>query len=353
MKAPVFVIAEAGVNHNGEPSKAFELIHAAADAGADAVKFQTFQPSALVTRRAEKATYQKINTDNATQSQFDMLSSLMLSHEAHRELKREATRIGIEFLSTPFDEESLRFLLEIGVDRIKIGSGDLSHGSLLLAAARSHAPIILSTGMAEVPEIWTALRTISFGRRNNSGFPTDSALDEPLSNLGVTLLHCVSQYPAPLEHLNLRAITTMSDLFGLPIGFSDHSTGITASIAAVGLGACMVEKHITLDNDLPGPDHRASLEPSLFKEMVARIREVELALGTGVKQCSSAELDVREVARRSLVASRVIEPGELFSAENLTAKRPATGLPAFNPWNLYGRPASRRYAPDDLIEETI
>lgn len=357
-RTPVYIIAEAGVNHNGSLAQAEALIDVAAEAGADAVKFQTFRAESLVTQDAPKAAYQQVTTD-AEESQYAMLKALELSASDHQALVAHAARRDIQFLSTAFDADSLRFLVdEIGLPRLKIPSGELTNGPLLLQAARTGLPIILSTGMATLGEVEAALQVLAFGYLNTQGqTPGRKAFAEAyqseegqhLLKQRVTVLHCTSAYPAPLAAVNLRAMDTLHDAFGLAIGYSDHTEGIAIPIAAVARGATLIEKHFTLDRSLPGPDHRASIEPAELKTLVASIRAVEAALGTPVKAPTGSEWNTRDVARKSLVARRAIAQGEAFSAENITARRPGTGISPMAFWDYLGHVADRAYKPNDLL----
>lgn len=349
----VFVIAEAGVNHNGHMDMALRLIDAAAAAGADAVKFQTFEPEALATGNATKAEYQKVTTDGA-ESQLDMLRRLVLPKDGYPLLQERCRQRGIRFLSTPFDLGSLRFLVDdVGIDLLKLSSGAVVHGPLLLAAARTGLPVILSTGMSRMEEIATALAVLSFGITHGHGHPTAADLatgdTTPLMDK-ITLLHCTTEYPAPLDQVNLRVMDTLAARFGLPVGYSDHTQGITVSIAAAARGATVVEKHFTLDRSLPGPDHQASLQPDELTAMVAGIRQVEQALGTAEKYPTPAELRVAQVARASLVAARPIKAGTVLCEADLAVKRPGTGISPLRYWDLLGTVATRDYQTDALIE---
>lgn len=354
-----YIIAEAGVNHNGSIDMAMGLIDAAADAGADAVKFQTFRAEDLVSHSAAKADYQTRAT-GAAESQFEMLKKLELTEAAHRELIRHCEKKGVQFLSTPFDLKSLSFLAgSLDISRLKIPSGELTNGPLLLGAARTGKPIILSTGMGTLAEVETALGAVSFGYTSHKeAVPSIEAFMEAYrSEAGqmalrekVVLLHCTTEYPAPMKDVNLRAMETLRSSFGLPVGFSDHTTGIAISIAAAALGATIIEKHITLDRRLPGPDHRASLEPYEFKELVAAVASIEAAMGSSLKAPAPSEIKNISVARKSIVAGRAIKKGEIFTEENLTAKRPGTGLSPMYYWELIGSAAKRDYSIDEPVE---
>ena len=328
------IIAEAGVNHNGDLKIAKELIHQAAIAGADLVKFQTFTVAKLLTLEAPKADYQK-DPDALTTSNYEMLKSLELSKNDHLELIQECKKYGIEFFSTAFDEASLSFLLELGMSKIKIPSGEITNKPLLEFIAQFNMPVIMSTGMADLNEIQLALEVLS----NNK-----------LTRENITILHCTSQYPASFENINLRAITSMKKKFNLNIGYSDHTLGAEASIAAVSLGATIIEKHITLDSNMSGPDHKASMEPKDFQDMVSAIRNIERGLGNGIKVPTSEELEMRTVARKSLVANKKIEKGEIFTQENLTVKRPGNGLSPMSIDEVIGTEAEYSFEENDLIK---
>ena len=329
---PVFIIAEAGVNHNGDLDMALRMIDAAAAAGVNAVKFQTFSTDRLVTLQAPKAVYQKQTTD-AQESQYAMLKRLELSLSDHERLFVHAQAQGIMFLSTPFDHTSADLLFELGVPAIKIGSGELTNLPLLEHVARQKKPIFLSTGMAHLGEVEEAVRCIQ------------AHSDAPL-----VLLHCVSNYPARETDVNLRAMLTMRQAFGLPVGYSDHTLGITVPIAATALGACVIEKHFTLDRSLPGPDHRASLEPDQLGLMVKAIRDVEAALGDGIKRPAANELDTARIARKSVVSQVDIPAGTVITAEMLTIKRPGTGILPRAMNRVIGRTARVTIPADTVIE---
>lgn len=355
MNDRVFVIAEAGVNHNGALDSALALVDAAAEAGADAVKFQTFEAAKIASRSAAKADYQNRTTD-AGESQLDMLRRLELPRAWHRELKVRAEERGLMFLSTPFDLESLAFLVEeLDVSIVKLGSGELTNAPLLHAAGGCGRPVILSTGMSTLEEIELALGVLAAGRLGHApgreAFARAYASEEGKAALAdsVTLLHCVTEYPAPREEVNLRAMDSLTQAFGLPVGYSDHSRGTAIAIAAAGRGARVIEKHFTLDRTLPGPDHLASLEPAELAQMIIAIRQIEPALGDGVKRPMASERKNIAIARKSLVAARPIAKGEVFSEENLTVKRPGDGLSPFDYWSLLGRTAERDYAEDEVI----
>ena len=314
-----FVIAEAGVNHNGSLEMARRLVDVAVDAGADAVKFQTFDAGRLVTAQAPKAEYQKRTTD-ATESQYEMLRRLELSPEMHRDLMEYCKERGVLFMSSPFDEESADLLEELGVAVYKVPSGEITNLPYLTHVAAKGKPMVVSTGMSRLNEVEQAVQTI-----------------REAGNPGMVLLQCVSNYPADPRDAHLTAMGTMAEAFGVLVGYSDHTPGVEVSLAAVALGACVIEKHITLDRNLPGPDHRASLEPPEFSALVRGIRVVEAALGDGRKEPASSEADTAAVARKSLVAARDIPAGSRLSEELIAIKRPGTGLPPATRKDLVGR----------------
>jgi len=351
-----FLIAEAGVNHNGSLDMAKRLIDAAAAAGADAVKFQTFRAEKLVTRDAPKAAYQKRSTD-AAESQFAMIKALELGVAEHEALIAHAKAAGIEFLSTPFDSESLALLGRLGLRTIKVSSGDLTNAPFLLEIARAAGRVILSTGMSTLDEVEAALGVLAFGFTSAGAAEPGRAVFEQAfaSQAGhaelvrrVCVLHCTSEYPAPFDEVNLRAMDTMADAFALPVGYSDHTIGIHVAIAAVARGATMIEKHFTLDRSLAGPDHKASLEPAELARMVAEIRDVERALGDGIKRPTASELKNREVARKSLVAAHALTAGEALA---IACKRPGTGMSPFDYWRMQSRTARRDYQADEALDE--
>jgi N-acetylneuraminate synthase len=348
----VFIVAEAGVNHNGSLDLALQLVDKARDAGADAVKFQTFRANDLIAAGAPKAEYQKRQV-GAEESQLDMVRRLELSASDHRRIAEHCADRGIEFMSTPFDSASLRLLVgELNVRRVKVASGEITNAPFLWEIGACARPIILSTGMSTLDEVARALGVLAAGALDTKGFREsfESKQGKAILRERVTLLHCTSEYPAPFEDVNLHAMQTLAREFGLPVGYSDHTEGINAAVAAVALGACVVEKHLTLDRNLPGPDHRASLEPSEFARMVEGIRQVERALGSELKEAAPGEIPVRDVARRSLVALRPIRKGEAFSTDNLGCKRPGTGASPFGYWDLLGKRAHRDYGADELID---
>lgn len=353
------IIAEAGVNHNGDLNRARALIDAAAEAGADVVKFQTFKSSKLASRFALKADYQ-IRETGSEQSQQDMLRALELDHEMHKQLIAHCEKRGIAFLSSPFDHDSLHLLADVfDLDRIKLGSGELTNGPLLLACSRTGKPLILSTGMATLSEVEEALAVLAFGYISDQGAkPSQQSFRDAFeSEAGqrmllekLTILHCTTEYPTPFEDVNLKGMDTLRHAFGLPVGYSDHTDGIAISLAAVARGAVVIEKHFTVDRNLPGPDHKASLEPRELAELVAGIRAVEIALGDGIKRAAPSERGNRRVARKSLVASRAILAGEALSTDNLDVKRPGGGMSPMVYWDILGHRVDRDFGEDEQIE---
>lgn len=327
----VLVIAEIGVNHNGSFETAKRMIEVAKDCGADIVKFQTAKLDSLVSAKANMAEYQK-NNIGEEKTQKEMLRDLLLSFDEFRQLADFCKEIGIQFLSTPFDIDSIAFLNDIQ-DLWKIPSGEITNYPYLVELAKTRKKAILSTGMATLPEIKDAISTL-----------TSNGLSD------ITLLHCTTDYPAPLEDVNLNAMLTLKKEFGYPIGYSDHTKGIEVSIAAVAMGATIIEKHFTLDRNMKGPDHKASLEPDELQQLVKAVRNVEIAKGSFEKKPSEAELKNREVARKSIVARKDIRKGELFSADNITTKRPGSGISPMK-WNdIIGTIATRDFEADELIE---
>ncbi len=328
------IIAEAGVNHNGDLDLARRLVDAAAEAGADLVKFQTFNADRLVTVDAGKAEYQRASAD-AQESQHAMLRRLELTREMHEKLIEHCESRGIPFFSTAFDLESVDLLVELGLDRFKVPSGEITNLPYLRRVGMHGKPVILSTGMSTLEEIGAAL----------------SALEEAgTPRTRITVLHCNTEYPTPMGDVNLRAMLTIRDAFGVAVGYSDHTLGIEVPIAAVALGAAVIEKHFTLDRKLPGPDHEASLEPAELTAMVSAIRNIERALGDGVKTPSPSESKNRPVARKSIVAKSPIRAGEEFSAANLAVKRPGTGISPMRWDEVIGRRAPRDFAADEAID---
>jgi N-acetylneuraminate synthase len=356
MRTHTLIIAEAGVNHDGSLEKALALVDAAADAGADIVKFQTFNAKAVAGSAATKAGYQQ-RTTGAAESQLAMLERLELPQAAHQALIARAAGRGIEFLSTPFDDASLAFLLSLKLPRIKIGSGDLTNAPLLHAVARSGATLILSTGMATLGEVEEALGVLAHGyaqQNDPAGVGAfRAAWRDPAARLAlgrhVSLLHCTTEYPCPTGDVNLAAMATMRSAFQLPVGYSDHTDGFVVSVAAVALGATIIEKHLTLDRRATGPDHAASLEPDDFKRMVSAVRNVEAALGDGVKAPKESEIGNVPIARKSLVAARALKAGETIGPNDITTKRPGGGRPPIDYWSLIGTAAPRALEPDDPL----
>lgn len=333
--APVFIVAEAGVNHNGDPALARRLVDAAVEAGADAVKFQTFRTEALVSRSAPKAAYQR-ETTGAGESQGDLLARLELTPDQQAELEEYCAKRGILFFSSPFDEGSADALEALGVRLFKLPSGEITNLPFLRHVAAKGRPIILSTGMSTLTEVEAAVAAVR------------AAGDPPLA-----LLHCVSAYPAPASEMNLRAMDTLRARFGCPVGLSDHTLGLEVAVAAVARGAAIVEKHLTLDKRMPGPDHRASLDPGELAALVRAIRLIESALGDGEKRLMPSEADTRRVARKSLVAARPIRAGERLSADALAVKRPGTGISPADLPRVLGRTVRRALAADEVLEWTM
>lgn len=329
----IFIIAEAGVNHNGSPELAKKLIDVAADAGADAVKFQTFKADKLVSKTAKKAEYQQQTTD-ADESQHEMIKKLELDEATHKELIAHCKTRNILFLSTPFDHESIDLLNRLGMNIFKIPSGEITNLPYLRHIGSLGKEVILSTGMADLGEIEDALDILSA-----SGTPKER----------ITVLHATTEYPCPIEDVNLKSMQTIGDAFGVKTGYSDHTNGIEIPIAAAAMGATVIEKHFTLDKTMEGPDHKASLEPYELKAMVSGIRNIEKALGDGIKKPSKSEIKNISVARKSIVASRPIRAGELLGIENLTVKRPGTGISPMQ-WDVViGTVAAKDYHEDELI----
>lgn len=357
---PTFIIGEAGVNHNGDLSLAMKLIDAAAVAGVDAVKFQTFQASKMVGVSAPKADYQTRTTER-NETQFEMIKKLELSESDHEVLVDYAVKKGLTFMSSPFDVPSLRLLTDrIQLKTIKIPSGEITNAPFLLEIARSAERVILSTGMSSLGEVEAALGCLAYGftapsdaAPQRGDFERAYASHEGQKSLAarVTLLHCTTEYPAPLHEVNLKAMDTLAQAFRLPVGYSDHSVGIHVSLAAVARGAQVIEKHFTIDRDLPGPDHKASLDPLELIQLVRQIRDIEQALGDGIKRPTASEWKNRDIARKSLVAATQIEAGEVFSEDNLTCKRPGTGRSPFAYWQSLQRKAPVNYSPDEALDD--
>lgn len=327
------IIAEAGVNHNGDINLAKKMIGAAKKAGADYIKFQTFIPEKLVTCYASKADYQRENTNN-NESQLKMLRELALTQQNFIELRNDCRHTGIGFLSTPFDLESISFLNQLDMDFWKLPSGEITNLPYLEAIAATHRDIIMSTGMSEIREIHEAVNILE---RNGAG--------------EITLLHCNTEYPTPFSDVNLLAMKHMADMFQKPVGYSDHTVGIEVSIAAAALGAAVIEKHFTLDKRMTGPDHKASLEPNELEAMVKAIRNIELSLGDGQKRRMKSEEKNCQAARKSIVAKSCIKTGDIFTIENITVKRPGTGISPMRWYDIMGERSKRDYKEDELLEE--
>ena len=327
------IIAEAGVNHNGNFELAKQLVDKAVEGGADIVKFQTCKAENVISRYADKAEYQKVTTGEAD-SQLEMVRKLMLAYEEYGKLKDYCDEKGIEFLSTAFDLPSVDYLHSIGMRRWKIPSGEITNLPLLIKIAKLGEPIIVSTGMSELSEVGDAIKVL---KENGAG--------------EITILHCTTEYPAPYEDVNLKAIDTMKETFGLPVGYSDHTKGLEIPVAAVARGACVIEKHFTLDRNMEGPDHKASIEPDELKQMVDMIRHVEVAIGDGVKKVSPSELKNQDIARKSIIAMTAIKAGDVFTEENITTKRPGSGINPMKWFDLLGKTAKHDYQEDYLIEE--
>ena len=327
----VYIIAEAGVNHNGSFELACKLVDAAKDAGVDCIKFQTFKASMLVSHNAQKADYQKDTTGEG--SQVDMLEKLELSYDEFLALKDYCDKVGICFLSTPFDFDSIEFLNSVDMPFWKVPSGEVTNYPYLVALAKTRKPVVMSTGMCEMDEIQAAINVLQ-----------ENGAKE------IKLLHCNTEYPTPFEDVNLRAMATMREAFGLEVGYSDHTKGIEVPVAAVALGATVIEKHFTLNRNMKGPDHKASLEPDELAKMVSSIKNIERALGNGEKTPSPSEKKNIMVARKSIVAAKDIKAGDLLTEENVTVKRPGTGISPMK-WNeVLGTKATRDFEEDDLIE---
>lgn len=333
-KYKTFILAEAGVNHNGSLELAKKLIDAAVEAGADAVKFQTFKTELCITKNASKADYQVENTGNSTETQFEMVKKLELSEEMHNELIAYCQQKNIMFLSTPFDHDSIELLHELGLEIFKIPSGEITNLPYLRQIGRLNKEVILSTGMANLGEIEAAINVLVQAGTERSK---------------ITLLHANTEYPTPMQDVNLKAMQTIGQAFSLPYGYSDHTLGIEVPIAAVALGASVIEKHFTLDKTMEGPDHKASLEPDELKAMVSAIRNIELALGSSIKQPSPSEAKNKPIARKSLVAKTDIKQGEIFTEQNLAIKRPGTGISPMRWDEILGTLAQRDYQEDEVI----
>lgn len=328
----IYIIAEAGVNHNGDLKIAKEMVLAAKRAGADAIKFQTFVTENLVTRNAQMADYQKQNTGQQ-ETQFEMLKRLELSYDDYKELKELCSETGIEFLSTPFEIESIKMLEKLDVDKFKVPSGEVTNYPYLVQIAQTGKPVIMSSGMCTWNEIADAVQVLR-----------DHGTTE------LSLLHCTTEYPAPYNEVNLKVISAMKEKFGVKVGYSDHTQGIEIAIAAVAMGAEIIEKHFTLSRNMEGPDHKASLEPAELESMVQAIRNVEKAMGNSEKIPSQSEIQNMKVVRKSIVAKREIKAGEMFSEENLTTKRPGTGISPMMWEFVIGQTAVRDFEKDECIE---
>ncbi|QDW39803.1 N-acetylneuraminate synthase [Bradyrhizobium sp. KBS0727] len=334
-----FVIAEAGVNHNGDENLALALVDAAAKSGADAVKFQTFSADKLTRKGVEKAEYQKQGTGDG--DQHGMLRALEMSESLHRRLFAHCRHLGIEFMSTAFDEDALDFLIDLGIKRIKVPSGEITNVPLLTRMASKGLPLIISTGMAELSEVVAAVDIIGSARAAR-GFV------EPLTDV-VTILHCTSNYPTAIADVNLRAMRTMAGATGLPVGYSDHTLGLAVATGAVALGATVIEKHFTLDTNLPGPDHKASLEPAQLGALVQQIRDMEVALGSAVKAPTASELPIRDLVRRSVTTLRSIAAGTTVGKDDVALLRPGTGIPPIDLEKVIGRKSVRHLAAGETI----
>jgi N,N'-diacetyllegionaminate synthase len=332
MKSNVFIIAEAGVNHNGSIENAKRLIEKAKESGADAVKFQTFKAEKVMSRYAEKAEYQKQST-GADETQLDMVKKLELSFDEFNMLKNYCDKVGIRFMSTPFDHDSIEFLDKLGMEIWKIPSGEITNLPYLIRIAQLKKPVILSTGMSTMEDINNAIVVL---KENGVG--------------ELTVLHCTTEYPTPFSDVNLKAMLSIKEKFNVNVGYSDHTKGIEVPIAASALGALVIEKHFTLDNTMEGPDHKASLEPDELKKMVDSIRHIELALGSGVKEPAKSEIKNMKIARKSIIAKKGIKAGEAFTEENLTVKRPGNGISPMKWFEVIGEIAVRDFEEDELIE---
>ena len=328
----ILIIAEAGVNHNGSLAMAKQLAGVAKAAGADIVKFQTAKPELVISRFDEKAEYQKAEPGEA-ESQLEMCKRIHLTFDEHAQLKEYCDSIGIAYLSTPFDLDSIDFLQQLGTPMWKVPSGEITNLPYLEKIAATKKPVILSTGMSMISEIEDALTILEDGGAGP-----------------ITLLHCNTEYPTPIEDANLLAMQDLREQFGLPVGYSDHTAGIEADIAAAALGAVVIEKHFTLDKALPGPDHKASLSPEELTAMVAAVRKTELALGDGRKHVTESEAKNKPIARKSILAKRDIKKGETFTPENLTVKRPGDGISPMRWYDVLGKTAKRDFAEDEKIE---
>ena len=329
----VFIIAEAGVNHNGKLELAYKLVDAAVEAGADAVKFQTFKPEKVVSKFATKAEYQK-ETTGLVETQLEMIKKLDLGYDAFVELKKYCDKKGIVFLSSPFDLDSIEFLDQLGLDIFKIPSGEITNLPYLRKIGSLNKQVIMSTGMADLKEVKEALDVLISCGTNKEG---------------ITVLHCNTEYPTPFDDVNLKAMLTIRDELGVKVGYSDHTSGIEVPVAAVTLGAEVIEKHFTLDKNMEGPDHRASLDLDELKAMVSAIRNIEKAMGNGIKRPSPSELKNKPIARKSIVAAKDIRKGETFTEQNLTVKRPGDGISPMKWDEIIGQRAKRNYKADEFM----
>lgn len=329
----VYIIAEIGVNHNGSLETALEMLEAAAATGVDCVKFQTFKAEQLASKYADTAEYHKKNVSPDENNQQEMLKRYELKYEDFKILKSRCIELGVDFLSTPFDNDSIELLNEIGIEIWKIPSGEITNVPYLIKIANTRKPVILSTGMSTLEEILFAVQLLK-----ENGTPD------------ITLLHCNTEYPTPYEDVNLRAMSAIQKATGLKVGYSDHTPGIAVAVAASALGACIIEKHFTLDKNMPGPDQKASMEPDEMAEMVKNIRIVEKALGSNIKKVSPSEEKNIVIARKSIIASRKIKKGEIFSEKNLTTKRPGNGISPIHWFEILGQTAKRDFEEDELIE---
>lgn len=352
------IIAEAGVNHNGSLTRALEMVDVATEVGADVIKFQTYDVGHHVKRDLGKAPYQEQN-DPTGENQFEMLKRLSFGKKELAALVDRCGKRGIEFLSSPFDIPSVQLLSSLGVVRLKVPSGELTNDPYLLHVAKTKLPLVISTGMSSLDEIRHALDIVCFGYLNPASEPRNNAAagysKQPkagdLLQERVTLLHCTSSYPAYAEEVHLLAMDTLWENFHLPVGYSDHTEGIAIAMAAVARGAVMIEKHLTLDRTLPGPDHKSSLDPKQFAQMVHGIREVEHGLGRPEKMPGQREMENRPIVRKSLIAQQAIAAGEAFTKENLAVKRPGSGVSPSRYWDYLGKKANRAYQADELIDE--
>lgn len=358
MSENVYIIAEAGVNHNGSLDLAYQLVDRAIEAGVDAVKFQTFRAEALVSRVAPKAEYQIENT-GSSESQLEMIRKLEMRIEDQKKLIAYCQSRNIQFLSSPFDLESIDVVAGVyDLPRIKVPSGEITNGPYLLHVARTQKPLIVSTGMSTLGDIEAALGVLAYGYLSRAERPSTEAFQKAFCSAEgrralrekVTLLHCTTEYPAPFREVNLRAMQTLETAFGLPVGISDHTPGISVPLAAVALGARVVEKHFTLDKSLPGPDHKASLDPQELNALVRSIREIEQALGSPFKGPSPSEVKNIPIARKSLVAVHDLKKGDLLTEANVTTKRPGSGVSPMSFWDSLGTAATKDYRADDLLE---